>query len=53
LARQQLHPIIARRGLILQGRPEAFIPVQKMGYSVPDARDRADLIAFLASAESK
>lgn len=29
--------------------PEAFIPGQKMGYSVPDAKDRADLIAYLRS----
>jgi len=27
--------------------PEALIPGQKMGYSVGDARDRADLIAYL------
>lgn len=27
--------------------PEKTIPGQKMGYSVPDAKDRADLIAFL------
>ena len=29
--------------------PEGFIPGQKMGYTVPDAQDRADIIAFLAS----
>jgi cytochrome c len=29
--------------------PEFYIPGQKMGYSVADARDRADIIAFLAS----
>jgi cytochrome c len=29
--------------------PEALIPGQKMGYSVPDATDRADLIAYLKS----
>jgi cytochrome c len=29
--------------------PELFIPGQKMGYSVPDAQDRADIIAFLGS----
>jgi cytochrome c len=29
--------------------PEAFIPGQKMGFSVPDPKDRADVIAFLAS----
>jgi len=27
--------------------PEKTIPGQKMGYSVPDAQDRADLIAWL------
>jgi cytochrome c len=27
--------------------PEQFIPGQKMGFSVPDAKDRADLIAYL------
>ena len=27
--------------------PEGLIPGQKMGYSVPDPKDRADLIAFL------
>lgn len=29
--------------------PEQFIPGQKMGYSVPDAKDRQDLIAYLRS----
>jgi len=29
--------------------PEALIPGQKMGYSVGDAGDRADLIAYLKS----
>jgi cytochrome c len=29
--------------------PEAFLPGQKMGYSVADPRDRADIISFLAS----
>ena len=29
--------------------PEKFIPGQKMGVSVPDARDRADLVAYLAA----
>jgi cytochrome c len=29
--------------------PEAFIPGQRMGYSVADPNERADLIAFLAS----
>jgi cytochrome c len=32
--------------------PEAFIPGQKMGYSVSDPHDRADIIAFLASPEA-
>ena len=27
--------------------PEKLIPGQKMGYSVPDAADRADLVAYL------
>jgi len=29
--------------------PEQLIPGQKMGYSVPDAQDRADLITYLKS----
>ncbi len=29
--------------------PEKFIPGQKMGYSVSDAKDRRDLIAYLKS----
>lgn len=29
--------------------PEKLIPGQKMGYSVSDAKDRADLIAYLKS----
>jgi cytochrome c len=33
--------------------PESFIPGQKMGYSVPDKQDRADIITFLASAEAR
>jgi cytochrome c len=33
--------------------PELFIPGQKMGYSVPDAQDRADIIAFLASPDAR
>lgn len=33
--------------------PEAVIPGQKMGYSVPDAQDRADIISFLASPEAR
>ena len=27
--------------------PEALVPGQRMGYSVPEARDRDDLLAFL------
>ena len=27
--------------------PESLIPGQRMGYSVADAKDRADIIAFL------
>jgi cytochrome c len=27
--------------------PEKFIPGQKMGYSLPNAQDRADIIAYL------
>jgi len=27
--------------------PEKFVPGQKMGFSVPDAAERADLIAYL------
>jgi cytochrome c len=33
--------------------PEAFIPGQKMGYTVPDGQDRADIIAFLASPDAR
>jgi len=33
--------------------PEKFIPGQKMGYSVPEAQDRVDIIAFLASPEAR
>jgi cytochrome c len=33
--------------------PEAFLPGQKMGYSVADAQDRADVISFLASPEAR
>ncbi|SHM16289.1 c-type cytochrome [Rhodanobacter sp. OK091] len=29
--------------------PESVVPGQKMGYSVPDAQDRSDLIAYLMS----
>ena len=27
--------------------PEALVPGQKMGFAVPEARDRADLVAYL------
>ncbi|HEX9389896.1 MAG TPA: c-type cytochrome [Usitatibacteraceae bacterium] len=30
--------------------PEKFIPGQKMGISVPDAKERADLVAYLVGA---
>ncbi len=30
--------------------PEKFIPGQKMGFTVPSAKDRADLIAYLKKA---
>jgi len=33
--------------------PEALIPGQKMGYSVRDPRDRADLIAYLKTAAAE
>jgi cytochrome c len=33
--------------------PELFIPGQKMGYTVPDAQDRLDIIAFLGSADAR
>jgi cytochrome c len=33
--------------------PEKFIPGQKMGFSVPNAKERADLIAYLKQAGSK
>jgi cytochrome c len=33
--------------------PEAFVPGQKMGLSVPDAKDRADLIAYLKKASGQ
>src|ERR1700722_13788991 len=33
--------------------PELFIPGQKMGYSVPDAQDRADIVAFLESPDAR
>jgi cytochrome c len=32
--------------------PEKFIPGQKMGISVPDANERADLIAYLKKASA-
>jgi cytochrome c len=31
--------------------PEALIPGQKMGFSVPEQRDRADLIDYLRAAQ--
>jgi cytochrome c len=33
--------------------PEKLVPGQKMGYSVPEAGDRADLIAYLASVSKR
>jgi cytochrome c len=33
--------------------PELFIPGQKMGYTVPDAQDRVDIIAFLGGADAR
>lgn len=33
--------------------PEQLVPGQKMGYSVPDAADRTDLIAYLASVSKR
>ncbi len=33
--------------------PEKFVPGQKMGYQVPDAADRADLIAYLKRESQK
>jgi cytochrome c len=30
--------------------PQALAPGQRMGYAVPDARDRADIIAYLRQA---
>ena len=33
--------------------PEALIPGQRMGYSVPDAMDRADIIAYLHRVSTK
>jgi cytochrome c len=33
--------------------PEAFLPGQKMGYSVKEGQDRADIISFLASPEAR
>lgn len=33
--------------------PEKLIPGQKMGYQVPDAADRADLIAYLKKESGK
>ena len=33
--------------------PEALIPGQKMGYSVPEPADRADLVAYLRQQKRK
>lgn len=33
--------------------PEALIPGQRMGYSVPDATDRADIVAYLRRVSPK
>ena len=33
--------------------PEAFIPGQKMGFSVQDAAERAEIIAYLAAASKR
>lgn len=33
--------------------PEALVPGQRMGYSVADAGDRGDLVAFLLSASRR
>ena len=33
--------------------PEKFVPGQRMGYSVPDAPDRTDLIAYLKKESGK
>jgi len=33
--------------------PEKFIPGQKMGYQVPDAVDRADIVAYLQRESAK
>jgi cytochrome c len=33
--------------------PDAFIPGQKMWFSIPDAVDRADIIAYLAAATKR
>ncbi len=33
--------------------PEALVPGQRMGYSVPDATDRDDLVAFLRRATTR
>ena len=29
--------------------PEKFVPGQRMGFNVPEAKDRSDLIAYLRS----
>ena len=33
--------------------PEALLPGQRMGYAVPDAADRADIIAYLRQVSAK
>lgn len=33
--------------------PEALVPGQKMGYSVPDAQDREDLVEYLRQQSGK
>ena len=33
--------------------PERFVPGQRMGINVPEAKDRADLIAYLKTATAK
>jgi cytochrome c len=33
--------------------PESLIPGQRMGYSVPEAADRADLVAYLRKQKGK
>lgn len=50
-------PALARSGVVWSAGtldswlrdPEELVPGQKMGFSVGDAKDRADLIAYLAT----